>query len=172
MPLSNTQSKWSRLGHGPCGSHWLQVCKGELCGPACRSGVTMWSEWTQVLHFEGLQPGAEDCRGARLAECKGPARRMRIGHLTPNIGQLWMMHMLSLRKVWYWALQCLLDSSETSVYSRVVDILAACGELFLPSTAVTENGKEGVSSMCTRQLLFFYPIFCCCTAPAAGRIPA
>lgn len=85
-----------------------------------------------------------------------------------------MMHMLSLRKVWYWALQHLLSISKTSclVYNRVVDILAARGEVFLPSTADPKDGKEGVSSMCTRQLLFFYPIFCSYTAPAAGRIPA
>lgn len=65
------------------------------------------------------------------------------------------MHMLSLRKVWYWALQHLLSISKTSclVYNRVVDILAACGEVFLPSTADPKDGKEGVSSMCTRQLL-------------------
>lgn len=84
-----------------------------------------------------------------------------------------MMVMLSLRKVWCWALQCLLDISETSclVYNRVINSLAACGEVFLPSTADPKDGKEGVSSMCTRQLLFFYPNFCSFTAPAAGRIP-
>lgn len=120
--------------------------------------------------LKGCRSGGEDCRDARLAEWKGNENWA----LTPNIGQLWMMHMLSLKKVWYWPLQHLLDSSETSclVYNRVVDILTACGEVFLPSTADTEDSKEGVSSMCTGQLLFFYPIFCSCTAPAAGRIPA
>lgn len=31
--------------------------------------------------LKGCRSGAEDCRDARLAECKGPARGMRIGHL-------------------------------------------------------------------------------------------
>lgn len=33
--------------------------------------------------WKGCRSGAEDCRDARLAECKGPARTrgMRIGHL-------------------------------------------------------------------------------------------
>lgn len=54
-PLSYPQSKWSLLGHGPRGSHRLQVCKRDMCGPACGSGERAWSQWMQVLCFEGLQ---------------------------------------------------------------------------------------------------------------------
>lgn len=51
------------------------------------------------------------------------------------------MHVFSLREVWYWALQHLLNSSEISclVDNRVVDILAACGEVYLPTTADLED---------------------------------
>lgn len=58
---------------------------------------------------------------------------------------------------WYWSLQHLFDSSEASslVYNRVVDILAACGGVFLPSTADTDVFLSCVQDSCFSSTLFF-----------------
>lgn len=63
------------------------------------------------------------------------------------------MYVLSSGKVWYWALQGLLGISETTclVYNKVVEILAAWGEVFLPCSAVPKWWKR-------RRLFYVYQI--------------
>lgn len=63
-----------------------------------------------------------------------------------------MMHMLSLEKVWYQALQGLLGICETCLmYNEAAENLAAWGEVFLSSTAVPKwwKGRRDYS-ICTR----------------------
>lgn len=68
-----------------------------------------------------------------------------------------MMHMLSLRKVWYCALQRLLDSSETSClgYNRVVDILPAVGKSSCPQQIERKVFLPHVQDSCFSSTLFF-----------------